>query len=85
MKIKIPDENAPGFIRRLRKYEKYNSAEGVEKQEAMIDWLSEYIEDDNPEEVLINASQKEVMDLISAIGRQAEAPDPKGSETTEDG
>lgn len=84
MKYKIPDENAPGFIRREIKRQAFLEAQGSEKTAAMVEWLSEYIDDDDPEAAIINASEKEINDLIASITGM-ELPDPKDLGLTGDG
>jgi hypothetical protein len=83
MKIRIPDENAPGFLRREQLRVDYLNAEDKDKIRAMVAWLSEYIADEDPVQALENASEADILDLMQAI-RQVGA-DPKGSENTEDG
>jgi hypothetical protein len=83
MKIRIPDENAPGFLRRERLRLEFLNAAGNSKVNAMVVWLSEYIEDDDKEKALENASEAEISELMDAI--TGIGADPKGSESTEDG
>ena len=84
MKIQIPDAKAPGFLKRQRNVQKYIGAKGVEQTDAFLDWLEDYIADDNPREVLLNASKDEIDTLIAAI-EEAGQPDPKASENSGDG
>lgn len=83
MKYQIPDENAPGFIRRERLRLEFLNASGEDKIDKMLAWLSEYITDENKEEALENASEAEINELMRAI--RGIGADPKDSESTDHG
>lgn len=84
MKFNIPDENAPGWLRRQKKVQAFLEAKGSEKTDLMIEWLSEYILDDDPENVLLEASEAEINELMTAINDKAGA-DPKASDSSAGG
>lgn len=84
MKYNLPDENTPGFLRRDMKRRAFLAAAGEEKVDAMVDWLSEYIEDEDKEQAILDASEAEINELIAKI-TGVELPDPKGRESTESG
>lgn len=84
MEIRIPDENAPGHIRRQRKLQAFLNAEGPEKTDLMLDWLADYVVADDPIEALLDASEVEINELMDKI-KTAHEPDPKASENSDDG
>ncbi len=85
MKINIPDENAPGYIRRQKKLQAFLSAEEGEKTDRMVEWLADYIEADDPIEELLDASEAEINELMKKINARAAGADPKASGNSGDG
>lgn len=83
MKYQIPDENAPGFLRRQKKVQAFLEAEGQDKTQRMIEWLSEYIIGEDKEGILLEASEAEINELMKAINK--EVPDPKAQDNSDGG
>ena len=97
-KYKIPDAKTPGYLRREKKRLEFLALGAQvnkkpelypEYQEAMIDWLLEYIVAPKDRKAAINAlldaSQDEIDDLQTAILSGEGGADPKASDSSEDG
>ena len=89
---KIPDEKAPGFLRRermRRKYLELTKAGGAGQIDAMLDWLVLYVtkpaDPDKAREALEDISQEVFDKLVSDISGVTGEPDPKAQDAPETG
>lgn len=84
----VPSKDTPGYPRRLytaAKFKESMSQGGFtpELVESLVDFLSAYVEGDNPKELLWDCTETQFTDLLKAVtgGGEATVP-PQSGETS---